>query len=671
MDDHAISLFGRKSYSEFFPNIPLLYERDYFVLFDYFTIHLPITGNWQKNRELNLFEESVLRMLGIGNYDASSLSETLCLPADLVSLILTRLEKKEYISNAKIITEKGNFYIGGKNASNSADLTPVYALVCRDSGDILPMLYPRTSMARMAESNRDSRKVSVTIGSAGKEEMLNYPYIVCKQSHNHKRLTNAEIHSLIRRHNNASEHSIYVPNDIRIEYSFEGSVFVHTKFILQEGYIDNILSSVGNSYHSPAVLKYALNGYPDLCSRIKRDAVSHMNDAGNKIKRQSTGRYGMLHRYLGSKTGDKDYSNIDELNENRADEAQMIRNLATAVEWSLAYHLREVGIPETLVLTLKAQTPQQNGIMLMEMAKLAGLPYTQKHKNFFSYVSYSNFSSWNEGGEPSFSLLLPIAAGVARRRSDSLLIPAMMSVGSTHRGDGLAFMAKLAEYGKMARHGEKSILTDGDTVQSLKNDVLTFVSTLLPNYQNKGEESSATKIYGSASQRKLNAEVKVMEALGDFVFYGLSDNVRGLLIESVRLSEIDDPIAMITTLSSALEKYFLNQYSPQNCEQNMKNLFIRLRKKDALPEGLTSVSKNFYNKATHGEKSTLGALALAWVGCLDNDAIEFVKQKNILGIVADIAAMRGHGGGSINLSADDVREAQIKVFDIVKWLEEK
>ena len=671
MDDHAISLFWGKSYSELFPNIPLMHERDYFVLFDYFTIHLPIAGNWQKNRELNLFEESVLRMLGIGNYDAISLSETLCLPGDLVSFILTRLERKEYISETKIITEKGKAYIGGANASNSADLTPVYALVCRDSGEILPMLYPRTSMARMAESDRDSRKVIVTIGSTGKETILSYPYIACKQNHNHKRLTNAEIRSLIRKHNNASEHPIYIPDDIHIEYSFEGSVFVHTKFILQEGYKDNILSSVGNSYHSPAVLKYAMNGYPDLCSRLKRDAVSHMNEPGNKKTRQSTGRYGMLHKYLGSKSGDKDYANVDELNENRADDAQIIRNLATAIEWSLSYHLREVGVPETLVSTLKAQTPQQNGIMLMEMAELAGLPYTKRHRNFFSYVSYSNFSSWNEGGEPSLSLLLPIAAGVARRRGDSLLIPAIMSVGNAHGGDGLAFIAKLAEYGKMARHGEKLILTGGDTIQNLKNTVLKFVNTLLPNYQNNGDEISVFEIYGSASQRKLNAEVKVLEALGDFAFYGLSDNVRALLIESVRLSEIDDPIAMITTLSAALEKYFLNHLSPQNCEPSMQNLFVHLRKKDMLPEGLTRVSLTFYNKATHGEKSTLGAASLAWVGCLDDNAIDFVKSKNILEIVADIAAMRGHGAGSINLTADDVRAAQIKVFDIIKWLEEK
>lgn len=671
MDDHAISLFGRKSYSELFPNIPLMHERDYFVLFDYFTIHLPIAGNWQKNRELNLFEESVLRMLGIGNYDASSLSETLCLPDDLVSFILTRLEKTEYISEIKIITEKGKAYIGGANASNSADLTPVYALVCRDSGEILPMLYPRTSMARMAEFDRDSRRVSVTIGSTGKEEILSYPYIACKQNHNHKRLTNAEIRSLIRRHNNASEHPIYIQSDIHIEYSFEGSVFVHTKFILQEGYIDNILSSAGNSYHSPTVLKYAMNGYPDLCSRLKRDAVSHMNEAGNKKARQSTGRYGMLHKYLGSKSSDKDYTNIDELNENRADDAQIIRNLATAIEWSLSYHLREVGVPETLVSTLKAQTPQQNGIMLMEMVELAGLPYTKRHRNFFSYVSYSNFSSWNEGGEPSLSLLLPIAAGVARRRGDSLLIPAIMSVGNMHGGDGLAFMAKLAEYGKMARHGEKLILTDGDTIQNLKNTVLKFVNTLLPNYQNKGEEISVFEIYGSASQRKLNAEVKVLEALGDFVFYGLSDNVRVLLIESVRLSETDDPIAMITTLSAALEKYFLHHCNPQNCESSMQNLFVRLRQKDALPEGLTKVSQTFYNKATHGEKSTLGASVLAWVGCLDDDALYWVKQKNILEIVNGIVAMRGHGAGGMNLSMEDVQAVQIKAFGIIKCLEEK
>ena len=673
MDDiHAISLFGKKSYIDLFPTISLMDEKDYFILFDYFTIHLPIAGNWQENRELNLFEESVLRMLGIGNYDALTIAENLCMPSDLVGFIISRLEDKEYITKSKTITDKGTVYIGGETASDSANLTPAYVLVRRDTGEILPILFSRTSMVNTAEFNRDSRRVSITIGSTGKEETFSHRYIACKSTHSHKKMTNAEIHSIIRRHNNASKHPIYIPNDTHVEYSFDGSVFVHAKFILQEGYIDNILSSLGNSYHSPAVFDYALNVFPDLRTKIKKDAVSYMDKKSDKSGKRNAERYDMLYKYLNTKSGNNDYNTIDELNEHRANDAQTIRRLNAAVEWALSYHLREIGVPDTLVSALKAQTPQQNGVMLMEMAELAGLQSIKRHKNLFSYVSYSNFSAWRNGGEPSLALLLPIAAGVARRRSDSLLIPALLSLGkkASLGNDGLAFINRLANYGKAVRHGEKWTPIAGDTIQSLKDAILSFVNTLLPNFQESNKDLSVADSYGSVSQRKLNAEVQVLDIMGDFVFYGLPEKIRKLLIESVRLSEADDSAATITILSSVLEKEFLHKLNLKNCEPNLQNVFDRLRKREILPHGLSSVSSNFYNNAIHGEKSSLGASALAWVGSLADDVLDLVIQKKIIENVSEIAGMRGHGTGSINFTMDDIRAIQQRVYNIVKWLEE-
>lgn len=672
MDDvHAISLFGKKSYADLFPAIPLMAEKDYFILFDYFTFHLPISGNWQQKRELNLFEETVLRMLSIGNYDVASLSENLCLPPDLVNFILNSLKVKEYITGEKTITDKGNTYIGGAVATASTDLTPVYVLVRRDSGEILPTMYPRAVVCKSAQSNRESRLVSVTMGSAGKEQNFSHRYIACKSTHNHKRLTNAEVHSIIRRHNNASEYPIFIPNDIHIEYSFEGSIFVHAKFILQEGYVDNVLSSLGNSYHSPAVLEYAQYGFADLLTKIKKDAVSTFaNDASQKTKKNS-GRYAMLHKYLDTKEGKENYDTIDELQENLADDAQAIRSLATAVEWALSYHLREIGIPDSLVSTLKAQTPQQNGIMFMEMAEHVGLPNAKEHRKLFSYVSYSNFSAWNEGGEPSLSLLFPIAIGVARRRNDSRLITALSSLNKekSNAEEGLAIIERLGDYGKAVRHGEKWISKSFDTIQSLKSSVLSFVYTLLPSYQSTDKEILDS--YGSASQRKLNAEVKVLEALGDFIFYGLPNDVRRLLIESARLCETDDPVAMITVLSSVLEKLFFYKLNRKSCEPNLQKVLERLSKKNCLPKGLGSVSAFFYNKAVQGEKSTLGALALAWSGSLADEVLNLVIEEKILETVNDIATMRGHGAGSMALSVNEVQIIQQKIFNIVKWLGEK
>ena len=672
MDDvRAISMFGKKRYSDLFPNISLLDEKDFFILFDYFTLHLPIAGNWRQDRTLNLFEESVLRMLGIGNYDRDALVENLCLPPDLVRFILLTLESKGYITNTKTIARKGSAYIDGALASTDAALTPVYVLVRRDSGEILPMLFPRETLLKTALFDRDSKRVVVTIGSAGNEETFRYRYITYKASYQRKNLTQAEIRSIIIRHNNSSDLPIYISKDTHIEYSFEGSIFVHAKFILQDGYIDNLLSSLGCSYHSLWVLEYALKGYPGLRAQIKQDAVSHMESNGNKKRKKISGRYGMLRKHLNAVSVHGDYANIDERNENRANDAQTIRNLSAAVEWALAFHVREIGIPDTLVLTMKAQTPQQNGIMLQDMAKLAGLPDVNKHKNLFSYVSYANFVAWQGGGEPSLAFLLPIAGGIARRRSDSMLIPAILALGKHEAaGVGLALIARLSDYGKAARHGEKLVLTAGDTVSGLKSAILEFVNTLLPDYYDTEQDVTKHDNFDSASQRKLNAEVKVIESMGDFVFYGLPEDIRHLLLESVRLAESEDAVATITTLSSVLEKEFFYKFNLQKGEPNLRCVLERLRQRNALPKGLANVSLTYYKNAVYGKKSTLGASFLAWIGSLDDGHLDAVVEKNISSLVNNLVGMRGHGAGSLGVDMDDVRTIHMDVFRVVKWLEE-
>jgi len=672
MDDvRAISLFGKKSYSDVFPNIPPLDEKDFFVLFDYLTLHLHIAGNWQKDRELNLFEESILRFLGIGNYTQDALSENLCLPKDLVGLILASLESKEYIANSKTITEKGSNYISGTPTSNATDLTPVYVLIRRDSGEILPMLFPRKALAKTATLERDTKRVSVTIGSAGKEETFNCRYIISKSSYQRKTLTQNEIRSLIKRYNNSSEQRISIPKDTHIEYSFEGQIFVHTKFILQEGYVENVLSSLGNSYHSPWVLEYARKIYPNLCSKMKQEAVSHLKSDGNKKRKNISGRYNKLRKYLNVTANTREYENLDELNENRADDAQTVRNLSTAVEWALSYHIREIGIPETLVFTLSAQTPVQNGTMLFSMAEGVGLPHINKYRCLFSSVSYTNFSAWQAGSEPSLTLLLPIAIGIARRRSDSRLIAAILALGKYETmGDGLAIIERLNRYGKAVRHGEKWLPTNGDTIDGLKKAVLIFVDALLPEYRDTGQEEKVQGWFGSASQRKLNAEVKVLKALGDFVFYGLPDDIRRLLLESVRLAETCDAVATITTLSSILEKEFLNKFNPQKGDSDLKRVRDRLCQRNALPQGLERVSPTYYKNALCGEKSTLGASFLSWAGSLTDDELDAAIKVNMSSLVNNLAGMRGHGAGSLELDMEDVLRTQEDVFAALIWLEE-
>ena len=75
----VLNLFGYKRYSQVFPGIPVLYETSYFIQFDAFIVHLPITDIFGVGDGLNIFEETVLKLLAIGRFTPDRLADELCL----------------------------------------------------------------------------------------------------------------------------------------------------------------------------------------------------------------------------------------------------------------------------------------------------------------------------------------------------------------------------------------------------------------------------------------------------------------------------------------------------------------------------------------------------------------------------------------------------------------
>ena len=109
----VFSLFKNKQNSDLFPQIELLNTPfNIFLQCASYDIIIPITET-EKNI-LNIFEETVLKLLDYKKSTVEEIAETLCLEKDLVNYIVIRLKELGLIDENRNLTEEGkniiNFY---------------------------------------------------------------------------------------------------------------------------------------------------------------------------------------------------------------------------------------------------------------------------------------------------------------------------------------------------------------------------------------------------------------------------------------------------------------------------------------------------------------------------------------------------------------------------------
>lgn len=128
----AITLFKRTPYRNLFPQIPALAEADYFLQFNGYEVFLP-----QRNQEqeaLNIFERSVLKFKGLGNFSIEELTDRLCLQSDFVKFIVAGLTERNLLDANGQITDEGRNFLGEKIAAQTENIVPYLLLMTRDTG---------------------------------------------------------------------------------------------------------------------------------------------------------------------------------------------------------------------------------------------------------------------------------------------------------------------------------------------------------------------------------------------------------------------------------------------------------------------------------------------------------------------------------------------------------
>ena len=685
---NTLSLFQTKKYEEFFPNIPVLTEQNFFVQFNAYDVYLPkawlgnaLTSGTRNASLLNIFELSVLRLLSVNHFTVEDIGEKLCLKSDLIKFILQRLMDMNLIDENRILTDEGNQVLGNTSkATTDEQCVPVLMLVSRDNQRLMPIIFPKDGKVT---GELVKPYISITFGSVGKGKTLKGRCIFVKeQGKRASRLEQAQIIDAIKAFN------CKLPRDKKIRYNtninivstYDAPIFLHSKGVLQDGYIDHMVTSDGSSLHNDFLREYIERQKNDVFQKLKEKAVKIVSTKQKKQKPQ--GKYSEIKKAM--EREQSNITNVDELKRAESKERQLVGNLIKAIEWALLYHLRQFPPPPEIIRALSLQTPQENALTILNFAEQLGLSDAKTCPQMFAQVTRMAVMNCLNTENPTLAVHLSVNIAAAAKVPDSRLITALNTLSGTAKNqvtggedleaendkvNAFIFLNRLDRYGKEIRHSDEWHPVDGDNADKLYIDVVKFIEALLPDYDNP---SVVNDPMTNVSLQKLSAELVVCSTLGEDIFRSLPEDVREQLLKICSDKwggQMLPSYEFVGVLSIILEKIFYNLLQEMPTIVVSKSEIVARLRRNGIADDLGTVGEVYYDRACQKRKATLGAYTLAYMAALNDDDLCAFTEHGIHDLTHKITGYRGHGNRmGLVVDKDVLFTLRKEVFETIKFL---
>jgi len=212
-----------------------------------FNITVPV----QKERDLNIFEETVLKMIDIETSETAKLVELLSLKVELIQFLKSRLVELGLIDERFNLTSDGINLLEklDKEEENYEIVTLFINLV---SGEILPVVIQKLETIKDYEV--EGNKVNFKIGSSGNTRKIRANKIICDSKYKSRKVSNADViqtvntfRRLYNRFSSSLSSKINLPKfarnmgSITINETAE-EVYLHCKVLIQKGHSDFLVT---------------------------------------------------------------------------------------------------------------------------------------------------------------------------------------------------------------------------------------------------------------------------------------------------------------------------------------------------------------------------------------------------------------------------------------------
>ena len=664
-----ISLFEEESYRKKFSTLEVLREEDLFLECRCYDVFISV--NTLRDAQLNIFEETVLRLLGICGRSIEEIADLSCLEKDFVKAICTGLQKNNFITENNVLTDSGKNYLTQTALAENIEEQAVRIIALPDTGQLLKIVLQNSNYDY--EGFFEGGKLSMILNSddAGNETKTSGFFLHCPKEKfkRNLKIPQYKVKEII------SEQNFNLAENYSLNISSSGSrVFLHLKCALQQGAVDNLIVSDGTDIISGTLVQYLRENYRDYLDKLNERAAKFQADISKNPKKFQNEKYfhvkenlDALKNFLDEKSQDATKIN-SELGKNN------FSRLYAAVEHALNYYLQEYPVSTMTENLLRSQTPHENYRTLIKFAREINL-YTEKKEILLSSLSKINLNAFKQNSKmPLLNVVLPlsIASGFENRLSPfAAAVKAMPNL--------LQIFYKVY-LGRGTRHGSAEQNFSQENYFAVAQDVQKFIKLLLPDFQETDAQNISENFKIGISQERLNAMVELQNSLGSKIYYDANENLKNALISISPYysgNKMLAPVDFVNQLYRCLENFIRTktQHLPLY-KKNISAVISELEKflESPLPKTLKTVSERFFINAVKGLNSSLGAYTLAFFGFLPKDLLtDKISVKKNLETIAEILSLRQHANNTelnLTLTEKNLNSLREKTFDAIKFLEE-
>ncbi len=672
----VISLFADPEVWNVFPKDKILQSKDAFLKCDSYDVYLPILDGAEK--ELNVFEETILRLAELNRIDMEKACQQLCLPSDFVHVILEHLRYKEYIDEDGRISERGRNYFG-KGEENvkprdNLQIRPCRVLVLKQTGEIMSQFFPAVDKIGI-RAELEKRKMTISYGSLGKPERVQGPIWTPKKGERRlrNRIRQEEILRMVQEYNRQNPlNKVRLSTSDAIEIGMFEEVYLHVKMILQRGMINAVIVSDGRSFVNGVATQYAQKEQQEAIQALRKSAERNIH-IGKKAA-VTFGKYSEVHSAMEQLVPVPEGESVDAIMQRAQIRSNNLISMHSALEWACAYVLRKWKISPRFLRSFQAGTSKQNQKILLRIATELGFSVEKDEESLLAGLDDLSMRQY-QNCDPNLRAVLPLMIVSAKENSSCSLRKVAREMPH------IFHMFKRLSDTKTLRHGNEKQEDDFNDYESIAIELRKFLKLALPDYATEDTRNLAVE-QDDSSDIRLHAEENVDRLLGRAVYERFGDymqsDIRELALTADAQNEME-PVRFVDCLYKVEESYLRSHTEAIRVfERNQKKELLQYlisvaREKQSdyeMPIELSTVGDNFIEMVVRHKNGTLGAYTLVFFGNLAESRLNGLDLPFILQMIAETLRYRKHGNNvCLQLTKEKMDAMRDEVFAVLKELE--
>jgi len=674
-----------------------------------FNILIPI----KKDRKLNIFEETILKLTEVESSDTREISITTCLDKELVLFIQNRLKQLGLVTERYDLTKEGKNLLSGWERDSVGGLEYTLCTIYVDllNGKIIPYVSSTpVSYERVESFDRNSARVTFSQGATGRSKTITARQIFTNKSSLMNTTPNArDIVATIREFKKRYKRYVLLNRNVDRRpppipmaeavsiHDMPELVYIHCNAVVQKGNPEILVTDGFGFGFSESFANYLRSQDWQWLIDIKsKGIIDNLTDRPQHIASIQDKGFGVGIKsypkiYRAVRRASDCFSEAKDMNIKSSNDEhefkQLIAITITSIYEAIEWTLRKVVFDDPVEHwehVFSSQSCRDNDLILRSLARKLGFDVSDKNQTILQ-VSPGKIRAIERGVTEMQPLLALAIAGAVNNNAHPL-----------HRlvvkdSAFFSFINWLKAIRDPISHGNDSdVDLTIDKLERYHNRAARIIQTLIPSLTEAlSLDDEKQKQHQDIDQLRLKARIELDSCFGLSLVQSIRPDLRECLLKIIMMEQrieldLDYVQQYINSLAAAMQlaifEIISSRQTPGEIDGNLKDKAFKrsvdagfVHNLKAIPDSISTVKIQRVSMAVQGRNTTLGAHLIAFLVLCSDEELDHVYQKipNIFSVVAKLLCLRGHGNMQAqNIPKDELVSFRNTIFDAIKIIVE-